>query len=122
MEKCPELHGTQLLSEVVEPVVQKEPSAQEAASALAQFAQAVLLLAENVPSLHGTQLLSTVVEPAVQKDPLSQSVAKACFHSSQLLAPVAVYVLASQSEHKPADVALSPVSRMVPFACVPQVV
>ena len=38
-ENVPELHSTQLLSAVVEPVVQTEPSAQEAALAFVQLAQ-----------------------------------------------------------------------------------
>ena len=39
VENVPELHSTQLLSTVLEPVVQKEPSAQEAALAFVQSSQ-----------------------------------------------------------------------------------
>ena len=83
-ENVPKLHSTQLLSAVVDPVVQKDPSAQESASAFDQFAQASLLLAENVPELHVTQLLSTVLEPVVQNEPSAQSVAAASVQSAQL--------------------------------------
>jgi len=38
-ENVPELHSMQLLSVVLEPVVQNDPSAQEAALAFAQLAQ-----------------------------------------------------------------------------------
>jgi hypothetical protein len=41
-ENWPAPHSTQLLSAVVEPAVQKDPSAQEAASAFVQAAQQLL--------------------------------------------------------------------------------
>ena len=82
-ENVPELHSTQLLSAVVDPVVQKDPSAQESASAFDQFVQASLLLAENDPELHSMQLLSAVVEPVVQTEPSAQEAALAFVQLAQ---------------------------------------
>ena len=76
----PPVHSTHLLSAVVGPVVQKDPSAQAVASEYVQAAQESLLPTENVAPVQSTHLLSAVVEPVVQTDP---SLRSACVGSVQ---------------------------------------
>ena len=70
-------HLTHVLSVVVEPAVQTDPSPQAVASGYAQAAQASLSPAEYVPPVHSTHVLSVVALPAVQTVPSGQAVASA---------------------------------------------
>jgi hypothetical protein len=101
----------QVLSSVVDPVAQRYPSAQEAASAFVQAAQASLLPAENCPAPHSTQVLSVDVVPVVQKDPSAQEAASAFVQSPQTAPPVEYWVPVQSSQSSPPPLTVEPSSQ-----------
>ena len=85
-ENMPSLHSTQVLSAVLEPLVQKEPSAQEVASTLVQLAQVVEPSAKKEPSLH-TQVCNPVAAGAEMVNPELQAEQSSAPSVSQCVAP-----------------------------------
>jgi hypothetical protein len=110
-ENCPAPHSTQVLSAEVVPVVQKDPSAQAAASAVVQAPQASLLPAENCPAPHSTQLLSAEAVPVVQKDPSAQAAALTFDQSWQAAPPVEYWVPVQASQSSPSPLTVEPSSQ-----------
>ena len=91
-------HSAHMLLVVVEPVIQKEPSAQPAAVGYAQSAQVAPPVESVVPS-HTTHVESVDALPAVQTDPSSQSVAVGSAQAVQASLLLAENVPALHSTH-----------------------